>query len=139
MATNKTKPTGASVDTFLSGLEDAERRKDAKAVLQMMRRLTGARPYMWGPSIVGFGSYHYVYESGREGDAPIVGFGPRGRELTLYVLSDFARKDALLAKLGRHRTGKSCLYIRRLADIDAKVLEDLVSESVADTRKRHPA
>ncbi len=135
---NKTKATAASVDTFVSGIEDVERRQDAKAVLQMMRRTTGAKPAMWGSSIVGFGSYHYVYESGREGDAPIVGFAPGGRELTLYVLGDFARKDALLGRLGRHRTGKSCLYIRRLADVDTKVLEDLVEASVADCRKRYP-
>ena len=135
---NKTRATTGSVDTFLSGLVDAERRQDAKATLQMMQRLTGAKPAMWGPSIVGFGSYHYVYESGREGDAPIVGFAPKGREMTLYVLSDFARQDALLAKLGRHRTGKSCLYIRRLADVDPKVLEDLVAASVADRKQRYP-
>jgi hypothetical protein len=134
---NKTKPTTASVDAFLDGFEDAERRKDARTVLQIMRRVTGVRPYMWGPSIVGFGSYHYVYESGREGDAPMVGLAPRGRELTLYVLSDFPRQNALLAKLGRHRTGKSCLYIRRLADVDLEVLEELVTASVADTRKRY--
>ena len=136
-AKNKTKPTGASVDAFIAGLDDAERRKDAKAVLQMMRRATSAQPHMWGPSIVGFGSYHYVYESGREGDAPMMGLAPRGREMTLYVLSDFARRDALLARLGKHRTGKSCLYIRRLADVDLGVLEQLVEASVADTRKRH--
>ena len=102
-----------------------------------MKRATGAEPKMWGPSIVGFGSYHYVYESGREGDAPIVGFAPRGREMTLYVLADFARRDALLAKLGKHRTGKSCLYIRRLADVDLAVLEKLVAASVADRKKRY--
>jgi hypothetical protein len=134
---NKTKATTASVDAFVKGLEDAERRKDAKAVLQIMGRVTGLDPRMWGPSIVGFGSYHYVYESGREGDAPMVGFAPRGREMTLYVLADFPRRDALLAKLGKHRTGKSCLYIRRLADVDLVVLEKLVTASVADRRKRY--
>lgn len=137
MAKSKTQRTGTDVAAFLGQFDD-ERRDDALAVAKMMGRLTKAKPAMWGPSIVGFGSYHYTYESGREGDAPIVGFAPKGREMTLYVLADFARKDALLAKLGRHRTGKSCLYIRRLADVDPKVLEDLVAASVADRRKRYP-
>jgi hypothetical protein len=138
VAENKTRPTKVPVDVFLSSLGDEERRRDSRKVLQIMRRLTKAEPRMWGPSIVGFGSYHYVYESGREGDAPIVGFAPRGREMTLYVLADFARRDALLGKLGKHRTSKWCLYIRRLADVDATVLEKLVAASVADSRKRYP-
>jgi hypothetical protein len=136
-ANNKTQPTTASVDGFVAALEDAERRDDAGAVMRLMRRATGARPRMWGPSIVGFGSCHYVRESGREGDMPLVGFAPRGRELTLYVLADFAQRDPLLAKLGKHRTGKSCLYIRRLADVDLGVLEKLVEASVADSRTRY--
>jgi hypothetical protein len=134
---NKTQFTGASVKTFLARLADAERRDDAETVLQMMRRVTTCRPRMWGHSIVGFGSYHYVYDTGHEGDAPIVGLAPRGRELVLYVLTDFARRDALLAQLGKHRTGVSCLYIRRLADVDIEVLEELVAASVADRKERY--
>jgi hypothetical protein len=137
MTRNKTQPTKRSVDDFLLTL-DEDRRRDALAVAKIMKSATGAKPYMWGPSIVGYGSYHYLYESGREGDAPIAGFAPRGREMTLYVLADFARRDALLAKLGKHRTGKSCLYIRRLADVDATVLEKLVAAAVAYCRKRYP-
>jgi hypothetical protein len=128
----KTTPTAASVSAFLAGIDDADRRRDCKTVLGIMKRATGASPKMWGSSIVGFGSYDYRYASGGEGSAPIVGFSPRKRDLTLYVLRDFARRDALLAKLGKHTTGKSCLYIKRLADVDLDVLEKLVEASVEE-------
>jgi hypothetical protein len=138
MAKNKTQRTERSVDDFLDTLDADERRRDAVSVVKIMKRATGAKPKMWGPSIVGFGSYHYVYESGREGDAPVVGFSPRGREMTLYVLADFPSRDVLLASLGKHHTGKSCLYVRRLADVDLAVLERLVTASVEDRKKRYP-
>ena len=106
-AENKTKPTKASVSAFIAAVENPTRRSDCKKVIAMMKRATGVAPKMWGPSIVGFGSYHYRYESGREGDSPIVAFSPRKQDLTLYVLGDFAEQDALLARLGKHKTGWS--------------------------------
>lgn len=135
MAELKTKKTEASVADFLSGVEDEEKRADCFAVLEMMRRITGAEPKMWGASIVGFGSYRFKYESGREGDWFIVGFSPRKQSLTLYVMTGFARYDELLAKLGKHKTGKSCLYINRLDDVDADVLGELIESSVEHVKK----
>ena len=136
MAENKTKQTRASVTSFLAAIDDPSRRADCRKVATMMRRATGEAPRMWGERIVGFGSYHYRYASGHEGDAPIVGFSPRKQDLTLYVLSDFAEKEELLARLGKHKTGKSCLYVKRLADVDIAVLEELVDASVAHQRRR---
>ncbi len=137
MAENKTKPTVVSVPAFLDACADEARRADAKALAKLMQKVTGDKPKMWGPSIVGFGSYHYVYESGREGDMPIVGFSPRKAANVLYGTIGFAGAEALLAKLGKHTTGKGCLYIKKLADVDLKVLEALVKKAVAATRERH--
>jgi len=136
MAELKTKPTTASVSAFLDAIEDDERRKDCLTVAQIMKKATGAEPRMWGPSIIGFGDYRYKYESGRELDWFLTGFSPRKRELTLYIMPGFERYDALMAKLGKYKTGKSCLYIKRLADIDLKVLQTLVASSVAHMRAR---
>lgn len=131
MAEAKTRKNAASVAAYLAAIEDDGRRADCKRVAAMMRKVTGEKPSMWGTSIVGFGAYRYQYESGRSGDWPITGFSSRKQDLTLYVMPGFARYDALLAKLGRHKHGKSCLYIKRLADVDFDVLTELVQESVA--------
>jgi hypothetical protein len=130
MAELKTRPTDVSVADFLAAIEDDERRQDCLTVEKLMRKATGAKPRMWGPSIVGFGDFRYRYASGRELDWFYTGFSPRKRELTLYIMPGFARYDALMAKLGKHKTGKSCLYIKRLADVDLTVLATLVEESV---------
>src|SRR5687768_11936007 len=113
-------------------------RNDAQTLVALMRRVTKQEPRMWGPSIVGFGSYHYKYASGHEGDSALTGFAARGRELVVYIAPDFEGRDVLLAELGKHKTGKVCVYIRRLADVDLKVLEKLVARSVADTKRRYP-
>jgi hypothetical protein len=138
MAENKTKPTTISVLEFLDACTDETRRADAKALAKLMQKVTGNKPTMWGPSIVGFGSYHYTYESGREGDMPIVGFSPRKAANVLYGMIGFDGAEALLATLGKHTTGKGCLYIKKLAEVDVKVLETLVEKAVAATRARHP-
>ena len=127
---NKTRPTRSSVDAFIGAVENDRRREDARAVKAMMERITGWEPKMWGPSIVGFGEYHYKYESGREGDFLITGFSPRKSALTIYIMPGFKRYEALMGKLGKHRTGKSCLYINKLDDVDREVLEELVVRSV---------
>jgi hypothetical protein len=127
----KTRPTGQSVEAFLDAVPDAARRADCAWLLAAMRRATGAEPRMWGPSIVGFGVYRYKYESGREGEWPVIGFSPRRQDLSVYIMPGFERFGALLDKLGRHRTGKSCLYLKRLADVDTAVLEQLIARSVS--------
>ncbi len=134
----KTRPTQVSVDAFLDAVADPQRREDAKALRAMMERLSGEPAQMWGPSIVGFGRYHYRYDSGHEGDMCQVGFSPRARELVLYIVPGFGA-DELMARLGKHRAGKSCLYVKRLADVDQGVLEELVSRSLAYVRERYPA
>jgi hypothetical protein len=137
MAENKTRPTRASVTAFVNAIEDPGMRADARKVGAMMRRATGKRAKMWGPSIVGYGTYHYKYESGREGDFMVTGFAPRKQALTVYILPGFSKFDKLMKKLGRYKTGKSCLYIRHLDDVDENVLERLISESVRYMRKNH--
>ncbi len=137
MAENKTKETDASVDAFLSAIEDEQRRADCFAVAKLMQQVTKAKPKMWGSSIVGFGSYHYKYESGREGDSPLVGFSPRKQALTLYITSGFAAYDDLLKKLGKFKTGGGCLYIKRMADLDQKVLKEMIKQSVEHKMKIH--
>jgi hypothetical protein len=131
MAANKTTTTKASVTTFLASITDPARRADAEALVKVLRAATGEKPVMWGPSIVGFGSYHYKYESGREGDAPRVGFSPRKEALVVYGATGFTGAPALLARLGKHTTGKGCLYLKKLADADPKVLEQLVARGFA--------
>ncbi len=133
----KTQKNDASVEDFLNNVSDAKKREDSFAVLELMREVTGEEPAMWGTNIVGFGSYHYKYASGREGDWPLAGFAPRKRELTLYIMAGFERYEELLAKLGKHKTGVSCLYIKRLADVDPTVLKELVSASVRHTKQTH--
>lgn len=135
MAENRTQPTGASVDEFIAAVENERRRHDARAVLELMRAVTGEEPVMWGDSIVGFGQYHYEYDSGREGDWFLAGFAPRKSNLVVYIMSGFPRHAELMQKLGKHRTGSSCLYISKLDDVDRDVLRDLVRRSVEHMRK----
>ena len=137
MSAPKTKPTKVSVAAFLNAVEDPERRKDCKAVAKMMKEATGARAKMWGPSMVGYGSYHYKYASGREGEWFLAGFSPRKTDLTVYIMAGFTGREALMKKLGKHKTGKSCLYLKRLADIDEKVLKKLIVASVKHMKKPH--
>jgi len=128
MAENKTKPTKVSVAAFIDALTDQSRRTDAKALVKLMQKAAGEKPKMWGPSIIGFGSHHYTYDTGREGDMPLVAFSPRKAATVLYGLSD---SEALLPKLGKHTRGKGCVYIKKLADVDQKVLETMVAKAVA--------
>lgn len=137
MAEAKTVPTGASVDEFLAAVEDEGRRRDCEVLRGLMREITGEEPQMWGPSIIGFGSYRYRYASGREGDWPLAGFSPRKRDLTVYVMAGFSQYEELMERLGKHRTGKSCLYLKRLDDVDLDVLRELVSRSVEHVAARY--
>jgi len=131
MAEPKTRPTKASVTGFLDGIDDEDRRRDCKTLVKMMKAATGEAPTMWGTSIVGFGTRHLRYASGRELDWPIIAFSPRKTDLTLYILSEFEKHAALMKKLGKHKTGKSCLYVKRLSDIDLPTLEQLIRAGVA--------
>ena len=138
MAEPKTKPTTASIDDYLAARASAEQEADCRTLMSIMQRATGEAGRMWGPSIVGFGSYRYTYESGHSGESCVAGFAVRGRELVLYVTVDSAEQQARLARLGKHRMGKSCLYIKRLADLDVGILEAIVAGSVAEMRRRYP-
>ena len=138
MAELKTKPTKVSAESHIAAIANDEQRNDAQTLVALMRRVTRQEPMMWGPSIVGFGSYHYKYASGHEGDAALTGFAARGKELVVYIAPGFEDRDVLLAKLGEHRTGKVCVYIKRLANVDLKVLEKLLARSVTDTKRRYP-
>lgn len=139
MAENKTRPTGAAVAAFLDAVPDPKRRADAKELCATMERLSGDPPVLWGPSIVGFGAYHYRYESGREGDMARIGFSPRARELVLYLIGGFPRHRELMDRLGKHKTGKACLYIKSLDDLDRGVLEALIVEALDFMRTAYPA
>ena len=138
MAEIKTQATEASVDGFLDAVDDPVRRADGKAVRDLMARVTGEPAAMWGPTIVGFGSYRYRYDSGHQGEMCRIGFSPRKAELVLYVLGGGDGEAALLARLGKHRTGKSCLYVKKLADVDMTVLEQLVRDSFARMNAAYP-
>lgn len=131
----KTKPTGASVEKFLKQIPDETRREDCRQVARMMEEITGEKPTMWGPSIIGFGTYHYEYASGHQGDWPIAAFSPRKQDLTLYLMPGFEQHRELMEKLGKHSTGKSCLYIKRLSDVHVPTLKKLIRESVKQMRK----
>ncbi len=134
MAENKTKPTDVSPHAYVAALEDEQKRRDSEWLMEMMAEETGEPPVMWGPSIIGFGTYHYVYDSGREGDMIITGFSPRKSAFSLYLMSGLQREKELLDKLGKHKTGKSCLYVKRLSDIDEGVLRELIVASVEKVR-----
>ncbi|OGO30209.1 MAG: hypothetical protein A2Z16_02970 [Chloroflexi bacterium RBG_16_54_18] len=138
MAENKTRLTGLSVNAFIEGVPEEHKRRDSFTILELMKRITGKEPLMWGDSIIGFGSYHYKYESGREGDMPLAGFSPRKQNLTIYILSGFDNYDRLMGSLGKHKTGKICLYINRLSDVDLTVLEQIIRESYNLMLKREP-
>jgi hypothetical protein len=137
MAQNKTKPTGASVKDYLAARGSEQQRADCQELMALLEKVTQQSPKMWGPSIVGYGSYRYTYESGRTGEAPLAGFAIRGRELVVYLMTEGSQQKALLSKLGKHRVGKSCLYFRQLADLDTAVLEQVVAGSVADMMRRY--
>ena len=130
MADLKTKPTGKSVEDFLNSVENEKMREDSFTVLELMKDVTGDEPKMWGESIIGFGSYHYKYASGREGEWMLVGFSPRKQNLTLYIMSGFDEYQTLLGDLGKYKTGKSCLYINKIEDVDQATLRELVKQSV---------
>ena len=138
MAENKTQPTDADVEAFLNAVDNERKRADSFAILKMMKEVTGEEPVMWGPSIVGFGSVHYKYASGREGDMGLTGFSPRQANLTLYITDGFDKYGDLLSRLGKHKTSVSCLYINKLADVDQDVLRELVQRSVEHTRATNP-
>ena len=137
MAEPKTQKTDASVSAFLNKIEDPQKRSDAKAIAKLMGEITGLKPSLWGGTIVGYGSYRYQYASGRSGDWPIVAFSPRKQNLVLYIMPGFAEYDDFLARLGKHKTGKSCLYINRLSDIDVSVLGDLIYRSVEHMQEKY--
>ena len=137
MAKNKTKQTGASVTDFVNSIDNPQMRADAKKVASMMRRATGKRAKMWGSSIVGYGTYHYKYDSGREGDFMVTGYSPRKQALTVYIMPGFGKFAPLMKKLGKYKTGKSCLYIKRLSDVDEQVLEKLIEGSVTEMRRKY--
>ena len=139
MAEPKTQRTKRSVDAFLKSIPDERKRKDAFALADIMRKITKAEPAMWGSNIVGFGAYRYKYASGREGDWPLTGFSPRKQNLTLYITSGFEQYDELLKSLGKFKTGKACLYVNRLDDIDLPTLRKLIKQSVQHMIKTHPA
>lgn len=135
MAENKTQPTDAAVGAFIDQVANPVRREDAWRLLELHREVTGHEPVMWGPSIIGFDAYHYVYASGREGDAPAAGFSPRAASQTLYVTFEFEGCQELLERLGKHKTSKACLYITKLADVDEAVLREIIAKSYAHTKE----
>ncbi|MEQ8623847.1 MAG: DUF1801 domain-containing protein [Vicingaceae bacterium] len=137
MAENKTQPTNQSVESFLNAVENEQRKKDGFEVLEMMKKITGEEPVLWGPSLIGFGNYHYKYESGREGDFFRTGFSPRKTALTLYIMSGFSRYEDLMQKLGKYKTGKSCLYVKKLDDVDREVLTELIEESLKFIKEKY--
>jgi Domain of unknown function (DU1801) len=134
----KTKPTEVSVEVYIDAVADEKQRADAKKIVELMQRLTGHAPRMWGPSIIGFGTYHYKYDSGREGDMCRIGFSPRKGQTVLYITDGYDKYAPLMAKLGKHKTGRSCLYVKRLSDIDEAVLEQLCVESLAYMAQKYP-
>ena len=138
MATNKTAETVNSVADFINSVVDETKRKDSFRLIELMKTQTGFEPKMWGTAIVGFGSYHYKYASGHEGDAPLVGFSPRKDALSLYLSQDFESKEKLLQKLGKHKGGKGCIYIKKLVDVDEEVLKIMITDSVVYLRGLYP-
>jgi hypothetical protein len=137
MAENKTKPTDASVEDYIASRANAQQRSDCRELMALFKKITRHSPRMWGPSIVGYGSHRYTYESGRTGDAPVAAFAIRGRELVVYLLMEGEQQRSLLPQLGKHKTGKVCLYFKQLADLDKSVLEQLVVGSIAEVRRGH--
>jgi len=138
MAEAKTRPTEQSVETFWDTVSGEKVSDDCRAIIQLMEKVTAEKPRMWGPSIVGFGSYHYKYESGHEGDICLTGFSPRKQNLSLYVLAGFPGQEAVLRKLGKYKVGKGCLYVKKLEDIDIGILETLISKSIDFLKMKDP-
>jgi hypothetical protein len=138
MAEQKTKPTELSVEDFLNKVPDEKVREDCFALLKFMKKATGSKPKMWGPAIIGFGQYHYKYDSGHEGDACLAGFSPRKQNITVYVMSGYKSHADLLKKLGKHKATGGCLYIKKLEDVNLKVLEEMVKKSVEYLKKKYP-
>jgi hypothetical protein len=138
MAKNKTTETSQSVRSFINAISDETKRKDSFRIIEIMTDQTGFQPKMWGPSIVGFGTYHYKYESGHEGDMPLVGFSPRSTAIVFYLSGNFDKRDELLQSLGKHKTGKGCIYIKRMEDINVAVLKKMISASVKHVRAHYP-
>ena len=139
MAKLKTTETTQSVTGFINAIKDETKRKDCFEVVAMMRELTGLEPKMWGPSIVGFGSYHYKYASGHEGDMPMLAFSPRAAAIVFYICDDFTNKAALLQQLGKHTTGKVCLYVKKLSDVDVTVLKKILAGSYKEMQVKYPS
>ena len=137
MAENKTKPTNASVEDYIASRTNEQQRSDCRELMTLLKTITREQPRMWGPSIVGYGSYRYTSESRRSGEAPLAGFAIRGRELVVYIIAEGDTQKALLARLGKHKMGKVCLYFKQLADLDKSVLRQLVTNSIAEVRRRH--
>jgi uncharacterized protein DUF1801 len=137
MAENKTKPTDASVEDYIASRANAQQRTDCRELMVLFKKVTRHSPRMWGPGIVGYGSYRYTYESGRTGEAPLAAFAIRGRDLVIYLLTEGEKQRSLLAKLGKHKMGKVCLYFKQLADLDGPTLEKLVVGSIAEVRQRY--
>ena len=138
MSDLKTGKNDSNVIGFINGIEDEQKRRDCHEVMQIMKEVTGKDPEMWGNSIVGFGSYHYKYESGREGDWFLTGFSPRKQNLSLYIMAGFSQYESLLADLGKYKTGKSCLYIKRLQDVNLDILRKMIDSSVLMIEKKYP-
>lgn len=133
----KNTPTDENVNEFLNGIENDKKREDSITILNLMKKITGEDPKMWGPSMIGFGSYHYKYDSGREGDWFLTGFSPRKRNFSLYIMAGFEQYENLLQKLGKHQTGKTCLYVNQLDDIDINILEELIRKSVDYVKQKY--
>ena len=137
MAENKTKPTDASVEEYIGSRANAQQRSDCRELMALFKKITRQSPKMWGPSIVGYGSFRYTYETGRTGESPLAAFAIRGRELVVYLDAEGEEQRSLLSKLGKHKIGKSCLYFKQLADLDRSVLEKLVVGSIAEAKRRY--
>lgn len=135
MSELKTKPNHGDVESFIASVEPEQKRDDSRALLKLMQEITGEEPVLWGPSIIGFGNYHYVYESGREGDWFLTGFSPRKQALTIYLMGSHGFDNSLMDKLGKHKTGKGCLYVKKLDDVDEKVLKELIEKSIEALKK----
>lgn len=134
----KTKETDASVIEFIEAVESIKKKEDAYRLLDIFTETTGYEAKMWGPSIIGFGRYHYKYDSGHEGDAPLVGFSPRKAKLSLYIMPGKEKREELLSKFGKHTSGKACIYINKVADIDVEVMKEMIAEAVKDTQEKYP-
>lgn len=137
MAENKTKPTDGNIEEYIALRAKGDQRADCSELMVLLRKATGQVPKLWGPSIVGYGSYRYTYESGRTGEAPLVGFAIRGREFVIYLLGDTEEQQSLLSKLGKYKMGKACLYFKRMSDLDKAVFEKLIIGSIAEIKRRH--